>query len=52
MQVEGQILEGTMAEVLQAALTELDRLLPTLAATPPAFALRAHALLRLGRCVH
>jgi len=49
--VEAQILEGaTGAEALKVALAELDKLLPSLAAAPPAFSLRAHALLRLGRC--
>ena len=50
LQAEQQVLqEPTMAAVARG-LVSLDRLLPSLAAAPPAFQLRVHALLRLGRC--
>jgi hypothetical protein len=45
-------MQSTTAEPIAAALRELDAaLLPSLAATPAAYQLRAHALLRLNRCL-
>lgn len=43
-------MQATTAEPITEALRELDgTLLPALSAAPPAFQLRAHALLRLSR---
>lgn len=48
--VQEQVLQASTADQITTALRELDAtLLPALAAAPPAFQLRAHALLRLGR---
>jgi hypothetical protein len=52
LQAHERIMQATTAEPIAAALRELDAaLLPSLAATPAAYQLRAHALLRLNRCI-
>lgn len=49
-QAEAQTLgPATTTKEVEEALAELEELLPSLAAAPPARALRAHALLRLLR---
>lgn len=51
LQAHERIVQSTTAEPIAGALRELDAsLLPSLAATPAAYQLRAHALLRLNRC--
>ena len=51
LQAHERIIRSTTAEPIAGALRELDAsLLPSLAATPAAYQLRAHALLRLNRC--